>query len=139
MIVDASVAFKWIVAEPDSPIAIAWIGQGALRAPHLIHSEVGNALTKRIRSGQFASSEGAGERLGRLSQLLATVDETPLIERALEMAVTLDHSFYDCVYAALAEANSEELLTSDKVFAAKIERAGLGIKVLTLDHMPEQA
>lgn len=132
MIVDASVAFKWIVTEDDSELAIAWIGREELKAPHLIHAEVGNALSKRIRRGQFTSAEGASERLSRLSQIIVTIDETPYMARALEIAVALDHSFYDCVYAAMAEANSEALLTADAVFATKIERAGLAVKVQTL-------
>jgi predicted nucleic acid-binding protein len=132
MIVDASVAFKWIVAEDDSERAIAWIDAAELKAPHLLLAEVGNALGKRIRRGQFASPDGAGEQLGRLAQIVTIVDETPFISRSLELALALDHSFYDCVYAAMAEARNEALLTADSVFAAKIVRAGLALSIKTL-------
>lgn len=136
MIVDASVAFKWIVAENDSESAIAWIGRQPLQAPYLVYAEVGNALGKRIRRGELTDAEGAGLRLGRLGEVLTIVDETPVMERALSLSVALNHSFYDCVYAALAERLDERLLTADAVFAAKLRVAKSGIVSLTLADSP---
>jgi predicted nucleic acid-binding protein len=132
MIVDASVAVKWMIAELDSEAAIAWIGRQKLFAPHLIHAEVGNAVCKRLRRGQLTEIDGASERLGRLGRLVEIIDETPVVGRALQIAVALDHSYYDCIYAALAEAHSDGLLTADTVFANKLEQSEFTIRVHTL-------
>lgn len=119
MIIDASVAFKWLIDEPDSDIAISWLAHDSLNAPAVVHAEVGNALTKRVRGGELAGA-GAAEQLMRLVTILTVVDERPFVGRALDMAVALDHSYYDCLYLALGEAVGEPLLTADTRFAAKV-------------------
>jgi predicted nucleic acid-binding protein len=118
MIIDASVAFKWLVEEPDSDIAISWLSHDSLQAPTLICAEAGHALAKRIR-GRELKPGGAAENLQRLTRMLTVVDEQPHIGRALEMAVALDHSYYDCLYLAVAEALGDQLLTADARFAVK--------------------
>lgn len=116
MIIDASVAFKLIVAEPDSGEAVAWIGREDLVAPTLIHAEVGNALWKRVRRGELVGDERVGEHLADMGRYIRTVDETSVVPRALELAIALQHPVYDCVYLALAEANDDKLLTADERF-----------------------
>lgn len=118
MIIDASVAFKLVVQEPDSEAAIAWIGRAELVGPTLIHAEVGNALWKRVRRGELANDGEMEDRLGDLGRYIRTVDETPLIPRALGLAIELDHPIYDCIYLALAEASGDELLTADERFVS---------------------
>jgi predicted nucleic acid-binding protein len=118
MIIDASVAFKWLVEEPDSDIAISWLSHDSLKAPALIYAEAGNALAKRIR-GHELKPGGAAENLQRLARMLTIVDEQPHIGRALDLAIALDHSHYDCLYLAVCEALGEQLLTADAKFAGK--------------------
>jgi predicted nucleic acid-binding protein len=137
MIVDASVAFKWLVEEPDSEAAISWLAQDDLKAPAILLSEVGNALSKRIRGKELAA-EGAGANLLRLTNMLAVADETGSIGRALELSVALSHSFYDCIYLALAEALDEKLLTADQVFAQKCEASGWAGRVILLNSHADQ-
>ena len=120
MIIDASVAFKWVVNEPDSEEAIAWIGRAELFAPVLMVAEVANALRKRVRRGELSPPDGIGEQLSKVAQLVRTIDETPVLGRALEMAIEISHPVYDCVYLALAELAGEELLTADMKFINKI-------------------
>lgn len=132
MIVDASVAFKWLVEEPDSDRAIRWVGSGeALVAPSLILSETGHALTKRIRRGELAS-EGADETFARLPGLLTLLDDAPFMARAFDLSIALRHAFYDCVYLAAAEALGDRLLTADDVFAGKLADHPLGQRVTVL-------
>lgn len=118
MIVDASVAFKWLVEEPDSQIAISWLVHDSLKAPSIVHAEAGNALAKRIRGGELAV-KGASANMARLARILEIVDSAPQLGRALEMAIALDHSYYDCLYLAVSEALDEQLLTADAKFASK--------------------
>jgi predicted nucleic acid-binding protein len=116
VIIDASVAFKLIVDEAGSEEAIKWIGQAELVGPTLIHCEVGNALWKRVRKGELAEDAEIADRLADLDHLIRTIDETPLVARALRLAIELAHPVYDCIYLALAEANEDELLTADGRF-----------------------
>lgn len=47
--------------------------------------------------------------------LLVPLEE--LIEAATRLAVTLDHSVYDCLYLALAVREHTRLVTADQQFA----------------------
>lgn len=126
MVIDASVAFKWLVDEPDSDKAHLLIGRSDLIAPVLIYSEVGNALVKRVNSGELAASLSLREQLADLAELLMTVDERSVAPRAYDMAVELRHPIYDCMYLALAEALGEDLLTADRKFLARLEPHAFG-------------
>lgn len=116
MIIDASVAFKLIVDEPGSEQAIAWVGRTELTAPILIHCEVANALWTRVRRGELTADAEVADRLADLDHLIRTVDETPMVPRALQLAIDLSHPVYDCIYLALAEADNDGLLTADGRF-----------------------
>lgn len=132
MIVDASVAFKWLVEESDSELAMAWVGSGVpLAAPRLISSEVGHALSKRIRRSELAA-EGADHTFARLPSLLTLIDDTPFMAWAFDLSIALRHSFYDCVYLAAAEALDDRLLTADDEFAGKLAEHPLGERVAVL-------
>ena len=55
LVVDASVAVKWLVAEDGSEAAESLIDQRfELYAPRLLASEVSNALWRKARLGEIA-------------------------------------------------------------------------------------
>lgn len=136
MIVDASVAFKWLVAESDSEQAISWISSGtSLAAPTLILAEIGHALTKRIRRGEL-SVAGSEERFARLPSLISLRDDASFMARAFDFSIELRHAFYDCLYLAAAEALDDQLLTADTVFAGKLAGHPLGGIVNVLASTP---
>ncbi len=66
MIIDASVAFKWLVNEPESDAARGWIERSELRAPLLVLSEVSNALQKRVRRGEL-QQEGVLKQVQKIA------------------------------------------------------------------------
>jgi predicted nucleic acid-binding protein len=123
MIVDASVAFKWIIAEPDSDAATALIGREDLRAPSIVFAEVGHGISKRIRRGEL-KAEGVIERLQRLPALLSTDDAEADLASAMTLALQFQHSFYDCLYLALAQRLDDVLVTADEVFVRKFGTTG---------------
>lgn len=121
MVIDASVAFKWIVEEPDSDKARDLIGRADLIAPVLVYSEVGNALFKRVNSGELAPSLSLREQIADLAEVLITMDERHVAPRAYELAVELKHPIYDCMYLALADALGDKLLTADYKFVTRLK------------------
>lgn len=120
MIIDASVAFKWLVEEQDSDLAFQLIDGGPLSAPGLIHSEVANALWKAIGRGEI-SADGCAEQFAELSRIVVTDDPVGLAARALEIGVELGHPVYDCLYLALAIALDQPLITADERFWRAVE------------------
>ncbi len=116
MIVDASVAVKWLLREADTDAAVALVGTGSISAPDLIHAEIANIVWKHTLRGEVHDME---RYLAKLNQILDHV--TPCWELAVAattLAVTLRRPAYDCFYLALAIAEASELVTADRRFVA---------------------
>ena len=119
LVVDASVAVKWLFEEPDSDRAEALLttaGEDNLKliAPTILAAEIANALWKRMRRGDIDRQKTlqTGERFEEICPLLLPIEG--LVERALELAIDSRHPVYDCFYVALAEELSGELITADE-------------------------
>lgn len=110
-IVDASVGFKWLVAEQDSDRALA-LRSEELHAPELFQVEVTNALHVSALRGRIADAQSF---LGALMLQLPILHASdPLLPRALEIAPQTRRSIYDSLYVALAERERCELVTADQ-------------------------
>src|ERR1700751_3178757 len=119
IVVDASVALKWVLDEPGSDVAAALRGQ-ELVAPALWLAEAANALWRKACAGEITSVE-ANVRLSELRKApVATLSIEPYLDQALELAVEMGHPVYDCIYLALALHQRTHVLTADRrfVFAA---------------------
>ena len=120
VVVDASVAFKWLVEEENSDKATAltrlWDDEGTqLVAPPLMPFEVANALHRRVVRGDLAV-EIAADLIQDLMSLGVALHETPnLHRRALELASQLKQgAVYDAHYLALAESLGCDFWTADQ-------------------------
>jgi predicted nucleic acid-binding protein len=131
LIVDASVAAKWVLPEPGSAEAAALRTQDAdLIAPSLVVAEVGNALWKSAMRSDFAGAEVAHMldiAAGHYARLIPLAD---IAAAAIKLAVDLEHSIYDCFYLALAEREHAELITADKRFFAVARKVKVKAKLL---------
>jgi predicted nucleic acid-binding protein len=120
-VVDASVAFKWVVREEGSEAARALVAAGEpLVAPELVLVEVANAAWKGVRRGLVAPEQlaAATERLPDWLDQIHPV--RPLLPRAVAIARELGHPVYDCVYLALAERAAAVLVTADQRLLARV-------------------
>jgi predicted nucleic acid-binding protein len=123
VIVDASVAFKWIFVEEGSEAALALVGREDLRAPSLLLAEVGNGLWKKAHKGELTDQAAFPAQVALVASLVTFVDYQEATARALQMAVELDHPIYDCIYLALAEATDDILVSADARFIGKVVRS----------------
>ncbi len=138
LVVDASVAVKWLVAEEGSDAADRLLAGGdELHAPRLMASEIANALWRKARTGEI-------ER-GQAGILTAAVPEMPVhwssdetvCADAVRLAVALDRPVYDCAYLALAHQVDARLVTADTRFANALVTTGHGGTVVTLHDYTE--
>jgi predicted nucleic acid-binding protein len=113
VVVDASVATKWVLGEPDSARALTLRDEGGLIAPSLIAAEVGNALWKAVRRGDIAQQDALDAIQAILLAFDALIPIEDLRQRALEFAMALQHPIYDCFYLALAEREGVPLVCAD--------------------------
>jgi predicted nucleic acid-binding protein len=132
LVVDASVAIKWVVEEAGSPQARAYLGKDRLVAPDLISAEVANILWRHSLTG-VSPPEVSDQRLeGVLSMLDTLYPSRPLAKRALQLALGLSHPAYDCFYLALAEAIDTKVLTADARFAGRLQGSAFADRVQVL-------
>jgi predicted nucleic acid-binding protein len=123
VVVDASIAIKWFVAEPDSDVADRLLQQRIdLHAPILLMSEFANGLWKNFRK-ELIDRVQAEASLRSIRRTIAHWHATePMLDRALELSLRLDHPIYDFIYAALAERNGLQCVTADRRFMRTIEK-----------------
>ena len=140
LVVDASVAVKWLVAEEDSDAADRLLAGGDdLYAPRLMASEVANAVWRKARMGEIERGR-AGILMAAVSEMPVhwSSDETVCVD-AVRLAVALDRPAYDCVYLALAHRVDAQLVTADIRFANALATTEHGGTVVTLkDYAKER-
>ncbi len=134
LVVDASVAIKWLLAEPGADRAIGLIAAGhELYAPDLLISEIGNVMWKRSRSGVIGES-AAQTLMSEFQRIrLHRVDSRDLAGQALALACRHERSFYDGLYLALAEAIDGTLVTADARFAHALAGTAHAGRIALLD------
>jgi len=133
LVVDASVALKWVLPEDDSDLAERLLdSRGWLHAPAFIFVEVANALWYQMRAGKLRPAEATAcmDDL-RQAPLIIWDGEEPL-PSTLEWAHRLDHAVYDCAYLALALHLDGAYVTADERFWRKAQRPELNRRVLSL-------
>lgn len=115
LIVDASVAVKWVFDEAGDLEARAIIERRvALVAPELIVAEVSNAAWRRYVKGDIPLDQARLITLEVPRVFSELFPLAPLRSRALSIAVELRHPVYDCFYVALAESEDATLVTADR-------------------------
>ena len=122
VVVDASLAVKWLVEEDDSDKAHAalesWVARDVTRiAPYLLPFEVANALHRRVLRGELNVGDGIRMISRLLTSRLELHQPPELHVRALQLASQLNqNAAYDAHYLALAESIGCELWTADDRF-----------------------
>lgn len=117
IVIDSSVAFKWIVAEDRSDEAAALLLED-LVAPDLILAECANALWKKVRRDEQNVAD-AVEGLSLVERSVSLEPLLPLTEGAFAIACELMHPAYDCYYLALAAKLEIQLASADKRLIAR--------------------
>ena len=122
VVVDASLAFKWLVKEDRSEearaIARSWEDRGVrTAAPHFMPVEVTNALHRRVTRNEMSVEEAVGLAESLLASGIELHQPPDLYGRALELASRLNQgAVYDAHYLALAETLACDLWTADEKF-----------------------
>jgi len=125
LVIDASIAVKWVVEEDGTPAALALRKQARLIAPDLLVAECANILWNKVQRDELSQEEALlAARLleGAEIELLPT---RSLLETAVRIAIALDHPAYDCLYLALALQEACRFATADERFLRTLAEARL--------------
>ncbi len=114
LVIDASVAAKWLFDEPESELADLLVSRGdLLLAPDLLYAEIGNVIWKRLGRGELDPARADVI----LDELLAAPVKIFPISSLMRETVRIAHhyrrTFYDASYLALAVQESCALITAD--------------------------
>jgi predicted nucleic acid-binding protein len=131
VVVDASVALKWVFDEPESEAAVALRNEDLI-APVLWLVEAANALWRRMRIGEVTAREAAACLSELANAPVASLAMEPYLDRALELATEIGHPVYDCVYLALALHHDTHVVTADRRFASVARQEGFAGSVQLL-------
>ena len=125
LVVDASVAIKWLPPFQQEPLASEadklldrWEqGTVELIAPDLIWTEIANAHWRAVRRNKCSNGDAQASLAIMHEQELPTVPSEPLIDLALRIALQHGRTAYDSLYVALAVTLKSELVTADEKLA----------------------
>lgn len=125
IVVDASLATKWLLIEADSDAALHFLEahEAHVCAPDLLAVEVSRALVTAANMRRIYNSQARD----LLRTWLQTIEEEriPLrpavayLERAADIALDLGHPLADCIYLAMAIDLDCPLATADRKFMIK--------------------
>ncbi len=124
LVVDASVAAKWLVwaGEPWEAEALDLLDQrnrGRIEfiVPDLFWSEMGNILWKAAHRGRCTEAMAKDSIRELRNYRIETALSEPLLEAAFAIAHRYSRTFYDSLYVALAVSCGGTLVTADEKLA----------------------
>lgn len=121
-VVDASVAAKWVIPEPESPWAEALLDD-RLIAPDLLYAEVANILWKKQQRAEVEPATADVAARWLLSVPLDIHRAADLMPDALTLAMRLQHPAHDCFYLALAVRTDATMVTADRRLFLRCQQA----------------
>lgn len=126
LVVDASIAVKWVVEEAGTAEALSLRKQAKLIAPELLVAECANILWKKVRRDELSKDQAIFAARLLQGADIELLPSRSLLETATSIAVDLDHPAYDCVYIALAAANDCPFVTADERLVRKVGQGAGG-------------
>jgi predicted nucleic acid-binding protein len=114
LVIDASVAVKWVLPEEGAQRAALLRIEGVdFIAPAIIAAEISSAIWKRARRKEISRADAVSAL--RIATNLAgrLLPAEKLASEALQLAIKYDHAVYDCFCLALADKEGATLMTAD--------------------------
>jgi predicted nucleic acid-binding protein len=130
LIVDASIAVKWLLYEEGSEEARKAVHGHDLAAPAFLRLEVFHVVWRRSRRSE-ATQKQLHDTLPALNRIIGSFErDEPLIPKAAEIAAAHALAIYDCLYLALALQDRAALITADQKQFAAARRLKIGVQTI---------
>ena len=121
LVVDASVAVKWLVREHDSELARGLFDlPDPLIAPDWLLIEAASTFRKKVEGSELLEIH-AHRHLEDIPEFFSRLyPSRSLVDGALSLSFRLRHPVYDCLYLELARQMSCHMVTADKEFVQRL-------------------
>ena len=132
VVLDASVAVRWVVPERGSDAAAALLeAPRSWISPRLLMTEVASALRRKVAGREVTAPVAMGALTAIVDAVrdgvIRLADDEDLAGGALALALALERTLPDCMYLALAEREGAALATADKALALMARRRGVAV------------
>jgi len=119
IVVDASIAVKWVIAETYSEPAARLLTGTALHAPAHWLAEATNVLWAKAHWGDLTGPQALSRTTALREAPIRPAPLADLILPALEISLALAITEYDSLYIALAQALGGIFVTADERLVRK--------------------
>ena len=136
VVVDSSVAIKWVIPEERTDAALRARARFAIYAPELIVPEMANILWKKHQRSELTAMEASVAAGLLVNAGITLLPMAELKTPAVDLAIMLGHPAYDCVYIAAAAKLECGFLTADSSLIRKLRQFGFE-KVKCMDLTQE--
>ena len=133
LVIDASVAIKWVVQEQESDSAHDLL-RHRLLAPDLILAECANILWKKVQRRELSAGEAIAAARTLADSDVEHVPMRGLIEEATRLAIEIGHPAYDCMYLALAVLQDCAFITADRKLVQKVAATSMQPHIIALSQ-----
>jgi predicted nucleic acid-binding protein len=125
IVLDASVAVKWVIPASGEPLQAESLellrryasAEINFMVPDVFWAEVSNVLWKGARVGRWTRDFAEAAVAQMSAQNFLTVPSLTLVCDAMKLALYHDRSVYDCLYLALAIQFKSMTVTADERLA----------------------
>ena len=135
IVVDASVAIKWFLAEENTADAEMLLGpEFELNAPEIAISEFGDIVLKKLRHGDVQLGEATALLEGLFRVRILFHSNKPLLRPAVERAVELGQAVNDCTYLSLAVNLDCPLVTANRKFFMTLQNTRFRSQIIWVEN-----
>jgi predicted nucleic acid-binding protein len=136
-IVDASAAIKWFIREEFHENALQLLDPAAtLCAPDLLVTEAASIAWKKAVLGEISRNQAESITACMQDYIPELYPSVSLIRRALQIALSLNHPIYDCLYLACTEVADGTMVTADRRLCRKVQGTDFENRVCHLADIP---
>lgn len=120
IVVDASVAIKWLFPEEGFEQAKALRHSYRCIAPQIVYAECSTVIWKKARRSELTKNEALRATAFVETFSIEVISLKELVPLAVDLSLALDHAVYDCFYLALAAIQDCQLVTADTKLHRKV-------------------